>query len=423
MVLRIPSPSVGDLHGVVAGSLAFTRRAVLAIESDGLDAEKVGGEALLLLRVTRPHVGSGQPWRDLYAVAAPLARPHTLAASLCRDPSRAAELAFAHVMLTDLGDLDPGIDLLLDLALADEPTGPSPYVVPALQRQWLLDIRSSPARTTTRDELVRRSSLAHRVDLLRCSTRDVYDLTHAVMHGTDLGTTPLTAPRPGRELADDLDALLGIALDADNLDLTTELLWAWPMLRLGWTPAARLALDVVLRAFRDHRYLPGPGHDPAGPGAETDVLATSYHATLVLGILAAALLRAGGLPQNSRSDGATGAGNVLLAELDDGRHRWLDAARRRHDLDGLAPTLLAVALRRASDRADLGDVRRLLELAVRLGLAEGRAVVQATGLLRRGTALARYVASSGLAHDQVRRYHLPDAVHEQLDREVVDARG
>jgi hypothetical protein len=413
VVHRIPSPPIGELHDVVAGSLALTRRAVLAIESDGLDAEKVVGEALLLLRATRSHAETDS-WQDLYAATSPLARPHSLAASLCRDPDRAPELAFAHVMLTDLGHADPGIDLLLDLALADEPTGPTPYVVPALQRQWLLDVRSNAQGT--------RHELVHRSSLLRCSTQDVYDLTHAVMHGTDLGTRPLTAPRNERDLAADLDALLGIALDADNLDLTTELLWAWPMLRLGWTPAARLALDVVLRAFRDHGYLPGPGHDPAGPGADADLLATSYHATLVLGILAAALLRADGLPQSSLSDGVNGACALLLTELDDGRHPWLDGARRRHDLDGLAPTLLAVALRRASDRADLGEVRRLLELAVRLGLADGRAVVQATGLLRRGTALARYVASSGLAHHQVHRSHLPHVVHEQLDRDVLDAR-
>ena len=90
----------------------------------------------------------------------------------------------------------------------------------------------------------------------------------------------------------------------------------------------------------------------------------------------------------------TGAGSILLTELDDGRHPWLDTARRRPDLDGLAPMLLAVALRRASDRADLSDVRRLLELAVRLGLADGRAFLQATGLLRRGTALSRYVETA-----------------------------
>lgn len=420
MVLRIPSPPVGDLHGVVAGSLALTRRAIGAIESDALDAEKVVGEALLLLRATRS-VLADREWQDLYAATAPLARPHTLGASLCRDPARAPELAFAHVMLADLGDPEPGLDLLLDLALADEATGPTPYVVAALQRRWLIDVRGG-ARRLRADGLVHRSSLARPVDLLRCSTQDVYDLTHAVMHGTDLGAWPLAAPRPERHLAADLDALLGIALDADNLDLTTELLWAWPMLGLRWTPVARLALDVVLRTFREHGYLPGPGHDPAGPGADGEVLKTSYHATLVLGILAAALLRTDPLPEHSGPDVVTGAGSALLAELEDGARPWLVAAGRRHDLDRLAPTLLAVALRRASDRADLADVRRLLELAVRLGLADGRAVVQATGLVRRCTALARYVASSGLAHHQVHRDHLSAVAHEQLDRQVVDAR-
>ena len=42
-------------------------------------------------------------------------------------------------------------------------------------------------------------------------------------------------PRPAQELSRDLDALLGLALDADNFDLTAEVLWSWPMLRLPWT--------------------------------------------------------------------------------------------------------------------------------------------------------------------------------------------
>jgi hypothetical protein len=404
---------VGDLQAVVAGSLTLTCRAVHGLATTpGLDAEKVVGEALLLLRTTRSAAGQ-QAWQDLYAATAPLARPATLAASLCRDPSRAPELAFAHVMLADLGAPDPGLDLLLDLALADEPTGPEAAVVPALQRQWLLGVRRGGPAGTARDELLRRSGLARPVVVLRCSTQDVYDLTHAVMHGADLGGWRLTAPRTESELTADLDALVGLALDADNLDLTTELLWAWPMLRLGWTPTARLALDIVLRTFRARGYLPGPGHDPTSPGAETELLATSYHATLVLGILAGALLDAGDLGEcpgpvpTVRGSGA----EVLDVLTADAPRPWTRAADRLsdHELDGLAPMLLAVALRRASDRAELADVRRLLELAVRLGLTDGRAVVQATGLLRRGTALARYVASPRPARHQA-QHHGPFVV-------------
>ncbi|MEO6511536.1 MAG: hypothetical protein ABIO16_11130 [Nocardioides sp.] len=353
---RIPPPA-GDLRSVVAGSLELTLDTVRALETtpDLLDATKVVGEALLLLRATRTVAQDSAGWRHLYDATTPHARPADLAMRVCRDPARALETAFAHIQLTDLGDPDPALDAPLDLALSDEPTGPAPYVVPELQRQWLRDVRRGAPDPIARDRLLHASSLARPVDLLRCSTQDVYDLTHAVMHGTDLGLWPLSAPRDEADLAADLDALLGIALGAENFDLTTELLWAWPMLRLAWTPAADLALDTVLTLHRKHGYLPGPGLDPeSGPDA-TEIRRTSYHATLVLGILAAAILRAGDLPDRAQPD-------------------------RR---DALAPMRLAVDLRRASDRADLAEVRRLLQHAVDLDLADGRAVAQSVALLRR----------------------------------------
>jgi hypothetical protein len=362
---RIPLPPTGDeLRAVVTSSLALTAEAVRSLDShpDLLDDEKLVGESLLLLRATRTEAHTTE-WQALYAATAPRARPADLAPRICRDPSRALELAFTHVQLSDLGDHDPAIDAVLDLALAEEATGPTPYVVPELQRQWLRDLRRPETDETAWRRLLSGSSLARPIDLLRCSTQDAYDLTHAVMHGADLGLWPLTPPRDAIDLADDLDALLGIALDADNLDLTTELLWAWPMLRLPWTSAACLALDTVLERHAHLGYLPGPGLDPTGDPARTEVLSTSYHATLVLGILAAAVLRAGELPTAEDTS--------------------LDAMH------------LAVALRRASDNADIAEVRRLLERAVESGLTHGRAVQQAVALLRRVTALVHHEASTG----------------------------
>ena len=241
--------------------------------------------------------------------------------------------------------------------------------------------------------MLERSSLGRPVDVLRCTTQDGYVLTHAVMHGTDLGSWSIPHPRPVDELLADLDALLGIALDADNLDLTAELLWSWPMLRLPRTPAARFAFDVLAHAQRQHGFLPGPGFEPATHAALPDaaghayVLRTSYHATLVFGILCAAMLatdtttdlpRGSGPLRTTLRAGRRGAGAHLAAR----------AAHCRRP-DGLGRMLLAIALRRASDRSDLAAVRRLLELALALDLADGQAVRQSVSLLRRGTALAR----------------------------------
>ena len=301
-------PSAQMLRGWVTGGIALTRRAVAALSDDGpdvpapaLDTEKVVGEALLLLRNS---AGVGDflrdpAWRRLYDDVTPLARPESLPASLCLEPALALDSAFAHIQLSALGNRDAELDLLLELAFAEPACGPEQSVVAALHQEWLRGVRSGEPDLSRLVRLLEKSSLGRAVDVLRCTTQDVYVLTHAVMHGTDLGEWEVGAPRPAADLLADLDALLGIALDADNLDLATELLWSWPMLRLPGTPAAVLAFDVLAHAHHEHGFLPGPGFDvechAALPpdAAEAYVLRTSYHATLVLGILGASLLSRG----------------------------------------------------------------------------------------------------------------------------------
>jgi len=254
------------------------------------------------------------------------------------------------------------------------------------------------------DRLLERSSLARPVDLLRCTMQDVYDLTHAVMHATDLGSWSTTVPRSVDALVDDLDALLGVALDAENLDLTAELLWSWPMVRLPWTPTARFAFSVLSHVHGERGFLPGPGFDPhrhaslSAPAATAYVLRTSYHASLVFGMLCAAMLAEGSpSPADSTPTPARtpDSGRRLLELIDlEPPRTWRRLLRGAApdaavDPDLLAPMLLAVALRRASDRSDLPATRRLLGLAVELDLAEGQVVRQSVSLLRRVAALAR----------------------------------
>jgi hypothetical protein len=329
----------------------------------------------------------------LYDAVAPLARPESLGAALCREPALALETAFAHLQLSALGDRDSGVDVLLELALTEPGCGPEPYVVAAVHREWLRGLRSEGPDLIQLASLLERSSLGRPVDVLRCTTQDVYDLTHAVMHGTDLGAWEVRSPRPDDELLGDLDALLGIALDADNLDLSAELLWCWPMLRLARTPAARFAFAVLAHAHHQHGFLPGPGFDPSTYAALPDldrdayVLRTSYHATLVFGMLCAATLTAGDSHDLPDVPGRPGP---LLELVHEGPARtWQCVAPTADGIDGLGRMLLAIALRRASDRTDLAAVRGLLELALELDLADGQAVRQSVSLLRRGTALAR----------------------------------
>ena len=276
-------PSEQLLRGWVSVSLALTRRAVATLPEDGpdvpapaLDAEKVVGEALLLLRTARVAGTSEPAWRMLYDDVLPLARPESLPASLCLDPARALDSAFAHIQLSALGNGDAELDLLLELALAEPACGPEQSVIAALHQEWLQRLRTSDPDVGGLATMLARSSLGRPVDVLRCTTQDGYVLTHAIMHGTDLGSWSIPLPRPVHELLADLDALLGVALDADNLDLTAELLWSWPMLRLPPTPASRFAFEVLIHAHDEHGFLPGPGFDPSAhaalPAAERDGL-------------------------------------------------------------------------------------------------------------------------------------------------------
>ncbi len=404
-------PSALRLQEWVTSSLTLTTRAILALSEAAeagpdvpappLDPDKVVGEALLLLRATAD-VGAGRrnpAWRRLHAAAAPLARPESLPVVVCRDPAQALEVAFCHVQLSALGDTDPTLDVLLELALAEPDVGPEPYGVGALHRAWRSGVHSGSPDLAGIETLLGRSSLGRPVDLLRGSTQDAYDLTHAVMHATDLGAWPANVQRTAAELSADLDALLGLALDAENLDLATELLWCRPMLGLPTSPAADLGLTVVAAVRDDHGFLPGPGFDAAlhgtlGPAAaEAYLLRTSYHATLVLGILGAALLAADtNLGEPDANPARTGTTSRLLALLGTGAHSWLAHADAADE--GLARMMLAVAIRRASDRADLAGVRHLMELAVAHDLADTRIVSQAVGLLRRTTALMRSHSSA-----------------------------
>ena len=377
-------PSAHLLRDWVTGSLVLTGRAVAALSHNGpdvaappLDADKVVGEALLLLRATAS-VGAGEhdpAWRRLYLAVEPLARPDSLAAALCLDPATALESAFGHIQLSALGNRDPGLDLLLELALAEPGCGPEQYVVGALHRAWLRGVHLGCPDLPEVESLLERSSLGRAVDVLRCTTQDVYDLSHAVMHGTDLGAWQVRVPRPVTALLADLDGLLGIALDAGergNLDLATELLWSWPMLGLPQTPAARLALEVLADAGREHGFLPGPGFDSevrdtlTPEAADSYVLRTSYHATLVLGILAASMLAAGDQPDELTTACAVdGSAARLLEHLGSPARAWRRVTPT--DADGLAHVLLTVALRRAADRSDLPALRDLLEARPRPG--------------------------------------------------------
>jgi GNAT superfamily N-acetyltransferase len=219
------------------------------------------------------------------------------------------------------------------------------------------------------------------------------------MYATDLGTRRVALPRTPAALCADAEAALAFGLETDDLDLTAELCMTWPMLGRRWSPAAAFAFGILAREEDDRGFLPGIGFDPGRydglPAAERrdEVLATSYHATYVMGFLCAIALTNGVIPPAAVRPGhrSRGAGRILLDRIDttNAQRAWLDAARALAPTgqDAIAPLILAATLRRARERGDMGLLRDALGVAVDHDLVRGPGTVQAAALLRRAVTL------------------------------------
>jgi len=229
------------------------------------------------------------------------------------------------------------------------------------------------------------------MDALGSALLDKYAFTHAVLYASDLGQRTVVLPRPAAHITADADAMLAACLDANNFDLSAEVLWTWPMLGLRWSATATFAFQVLAAVEDEIGFLPGqhpglaalrslPAAERLGAGR-----ITSYHTALVMGFLCAAALRPGCAPPAavpcSSSATATGAGAdvIRLITAETPEPRWREAFRalepcQQDSLAGIA--------------GDMELVHDCLEVALRHGLIDSPAVKQAVALLRRGAALS-----------------------------------
>lgn len=376
---------------------------------------KVRSEAAMLLRAAREIAATGSAGHaagiptllDALGDALESGRDSAAAVTMCLQPGAALDLALVHLHLRDAGRPNAGFDrLLADLLDSDRLEGPERQPNRVLEQLWLHGLWTGRPDHRRIRRAVAESSLARPMDALGSTPEDLYALTHTVLYATDLGRRSIVTPRPIEAIRDDAEAGLAAALDADNLDLAAELLWLWPMLGLAWSPAAVLAWSVVSGRYGDLGFLPGPGFRAARAsrptvGGDGDlVLRTSYHATLVHGILIGALLATGRLPEwpaaeasapgagtaNGAGDADTaGAANAALALLDPpAAATWRAYLAGAPGLrDTVAPLVFAAALRRARDRHDLAGVRDALATGLKWNLLDAPAPRQATALLRR----------------------------------------
>jgi hypothetical protein len=326
-----------------------------------------------------------------------------LSVRLCLHPGIALDLALVPLHLRALGlggqQLEP---LLADLFGSDRIRGPERQANRELEQLWLHGLWSGEVEPGGVARALAASSLAWEFDHLAGTTDDAYAFTHAILYATDHGRHRVVLPRPVEEIVSDAEAILAVALDAGNHDVAAEILWTWPMLRQPWTPLAAEARDFLADVSESYGFLPGPGFDRdayeglPGSGRELYLLRTSYHTTLVHGLVLAATMSLDAGP--GAMDPVPRVADrvmVLLPPPANSLAWWswfaqLTAAGR----DQLAPALVTMALRRAVTAADLAAVHRTLSVADECGLPDSPATRQARLLLRRAIACAE-LATAG----------------------------
>jgi hypothetical protein len=404
-VLEMAKRAVGTL---ISGSTAS------GTPHENLLCTKIVAEtAMLLLFVASIRNVDGHIPRlsdEIATLLIPHARSHYLLASICMEPGLAVDHAVAHLILSRLGYPDPAVDRLLAQAFAmGTDFGPERLHHRRLEREWLArlwpvgEVRPRrDARKTSR--LLTESMLGRPLDALGSSRLDCYAFTHSLIYASDLGTTRITLPRRSSDISADATAALAFSLDRDDFDLTAELLLTWPLLRLAWSPSASFAFRVLADVHDELGFLPGLSFDRSrydclhGSQRMRYALATSYHAILVMGFLSAAALLPGPAPAVSvpATRRRSACGTALLSLFDDesSRPRWQRnlaalSARQQHSV---APLLLAMLLRRAKAKGDLGLIRECLSVSLLNDLIDGSAASQAAALLQRSASLSEFAS-------------------------------
>jgi hypothetical protein len=367
--------------------------------------EKVASETAMLLLCMQPIRCLDERIGEQIDVIAKLLIPHArhkdVLAAICLDPGLARDHAFGHVILSRLGYPDRDVDNLLSKSLAmGADFGPERLPHRRLEQAWLDRVWSMGGpRRRSEARMLSDSMLGRPMDALGSTRLDIYAFTHAVMYASDLGGRKFVLPRGLGTITADADAALAYSLDANDFDLTAEILMTWPMIRLRWSSVATFAFGILAKVEDKLSFLPGSTFDlgryEALEGAERMrfALMTSYHTAYVMGYLCAASLRRGCAPPATMvaAKQAQRAGRKILPLL----NREEPTACWREPFDALssdqqelvAPWLIAILLRRARTQGNLRLIREGLEISLAHDLIDGPAPRQAAALLRRCEAL------------------------------------
>ena len=137
-------------------------------------------------------------------------------------------------------------------------------------------------------------------DIVGGSRDEAYAFTHLLFYLTDFGyrSVPGIVDLQSTVLGE-AEGLLARYLDAEDYDLSGELLMTWPLLGAQWSPAAAFGFRVLASSGRRDWPTSLWEHNLArleklgGDEAARYALGTAYHTAFVMGFLCAISLRSG----------------------------------------------------------------------------------------------------------------------------------
>jgi hypothetical protein len=388
-------------------ALKIARRTVRFLGEDGFDgaelpegnfaAEKPLAETAILLYAAsqeRAHLAIRERFDGLVEDLIPYARSKRMAWDVLRFPSICLQLATPHIILNTLGREDSRFDALLSGAeAAGASRGHEAVPYRELEIVWLRSIWRNDTPGSELEEIARKTALGNPIDLLNGTRDDAYAHTHAVMYYTAFGNWQSPLPRPAEEFLGESAAVLARALMMEDYDLAAEALMAWPLTSSNWSAAAAFGFRVVASLEDKAGYLPAARFaskrilELNGDEKTKHALASSYHTAYVMGMLCAVSLK----PEMTSPFEITGPQfppsliDSLVAALPKTGAHWehVFQSLTPNEQAALGPFLLDVAIIQSSRKRDFAQVARLLETAIRNGMAGTTLCAQSAELLSR----------------------------------------
>ncbi len=271
----------------------------------------------------------------------------------------------------------------------DDPQPPSA----SLERRWISSLwTGQDADACFRADLLN-SVLNWPIDILGGLRDDAYAFTHLIMYCTDFGFQTGRLPRSRSIILGEAGSLLARYIDAEDYDLSGEILLTWPLTGAAWSPLAAFGFRVLASVEDQAGVLPCGNINLSrltqleGEERARYALGTAYHTAYVMGFLCAASLRPGRVPPmkivGPRFEKS--CLSRLLRYVDDDQGHWQSefSSLAEEEQRVLTPLILDLAIIQKCRRHDYEAASEILSLACEYGIASSPMCWQAAELLER----------------------------------------